>query len=148
MAASPLFIVVDEDVVPGEGAHVEGVKCAEDPEEWKEEEGGDKDMQSAIQAAATLVLLLFLDLLLHLCQPVFVHLQLNIKDLTLVLPSLDRSSDSEEPRLVFHQKALFVAALQSALHVHRHVDPRTPNALISYVIGAQNLNRFIICVDP
>ena len=148
MAASPLFIVVDEDVVPGEGAHVEGVKCAEDPEEWKEEEGGDKDMQSAIQATATLVLLLFLDLLLHLCQPVFVHLQLNIKDLTLVLPSLDRSSDSEEPRLVFDQKALFIAALQSALHVHRHVDPRTPNALISYVIGAQNLDRFIICVDP
>jgi len=40
MAAGPLFIVVDEYVVPGEGAHVEGVEGAEDPEEWKEEEGG------------------------------------------------------------------------------------------------------------
>ena len=37
MAAGPLFIVVDEYVVPGEGAHVEGLEGAEDPEEWKEE---------------------------------------------------------------------------------------------------------------
>ena len=33
MTAGPLFVVVDEDVVPGEGAHVEGVQRAKDPHE-------------------------------------------------------------------------------------------------------------------
>ena len=97
MAAGPLFIVVDEYVVPGEGAHVEGVECAEDPEEGDEEEGGDEDVQPTIQTAATFVLLLLLDLLLNLCQPVSVHLQLDVKHLSLVLSSLDCSSDSKEP---------------------------------------------------
>ena len=31
MAAGPLLVVVYEDVVPGEGAHVEGVEAAEHP---------------------------------------------------------------------------------------------------------------------
>ena len=149
VAASPLFIVVDEYVVPGEGAHVEGVEGAEDPEEGKEEEGGDEDVQSTIQTAATFVLLLLLNLLLHLSQSVSVHLQLDVEDLALVLPSLDCSSDGQEPGTrVFHQKTLFIRALQGALHVHRHVDTWTPNALVSDMIGAQNLNRFIIRIDP
>ena len=148
MAAGPLFIVVDEYVVPGEGAHVEGVEGAEDPEEGKEEEGGDEDVQSTIQPAATFVLLLLLDLLLNLSQAVSVHLQLDIKDLALVLPSLDCSSDCEEAGRVFDQEALFIRALQGALHVHRHVHTGATNALIADVIGAQNLNRFVIRIDP
>ena len=149
MAAGPLFIVVDEYVVPGEGAHVEGVEGAEDPEEGKEEEGCDEDVQSPIQTAATFILLLLLDLLLNLSQSVSVHLQLDVKDLAFVLPSLDCSSNSQEPgSRVFHQKAFFVCALQGALHVHRHVNTWTPNALVSDVIGTKNLNRFIIRIDP
>jgi hypothetical protein len=31
MAAGPLLVVVDEHVVPGERAHVEGVERAEEP---------------------------------------------------------------------------------------------------------------------
>ena len=148
MAAGPLFIVVDEYVVPGEGAHVEGVEGAEDPEEGEEEEGGDEDVQPTIQPAATFVFLLLLNLLLNLCQPVSVHLQLDVKDLTLVLSSLDCSSDGEETGRVFDQKAFLICALQSALHVHCHVPTRASDAFVPHVIGSQNLNRFIVCINP
>jgi hypothetical protein len=33
MAASSLLVVVNEDVVPGDGPHVEGVQRAEHPDE-------------------------------------------------------------------------------------------------------------------
>ena len=149
VTAGPLFIVVDEYVVPGEGAHVEGVEGAEDPEEGDEEEGGDEDVQPTIQTAATFVFLLLLDLLLNLCQPISIHLQLDVKHFSLVLSSLDCSSDSEEPRRVFDQKALLVRALQGArVHVHRHVHARTPDALVPDMIGPKNFNRFIVRVDP
>ena len=149
MTACPLLVVVDKDVVPGEGAHVEGIEGAEDPEEGDEEEGGDEDVQPAIQPATTFVLLLLLDLLLNLCQPVSVHLQLDVKHLSLVLASLDCSSDSEEPRRVFDQKAFLVRALQGArVHVHRHVHARTPDAFVTHMIWPENFNRFIVRIDP
>ncbi len=39
MAAGPLFVVVDEDVVPGERAHVEGVERAEQPHQGAARQG-------------------------------------------------------------------------------------------------------------
>jgi|688.fasta_scaffold438632_1 hypothetical protein len=39
MAAGPLFVVVDEDVVPGERAHVEGVERAEEPHQGAARQG-------------------------------------------------------------------------------------------------------------
>ena len=107
-----------------------------------------KDVESTIQTAAAFVFLLLLDLLLNLCQAVSVHLQLDIKDLALVLPPLDCSSDGEEAGRVFDQKALFICALQGTLQVHRHVHTGAANALVADMIGAQNLNCFVIRIDP
>ena len=64
VTAGPLFVVVDEYVVPGEGAHVERVQGAEHPEEGEEEERDDEDVQPSVQTATALVLLLLLYLLL------------------------------------------------------------------------------------
>ena len=106
-----------------------------------------KDVESTIQTAAAFVFLLLLDLLLNLCQAVSVHLQLDIKDLALVLPPLDCSSDGEEAGRVFDQKALFICTLQGALHVHRHVHTGAANALNEDMIRAQNLNCFVNRID-
>ena len=102
-----------------------------------------KDVESTIQTAAAFVFLL----LLNLCQAVSVHLQLDIKDLALVLPPLDCSSDGEEAGRVFDQKALFICTLQGALHVHRHVHTGAANALNEDMIRAQNLNCFVNRID-
>ena len=148
VAAGPLFIVVDEYVVPGEGSHVERVEGAEDPEEGEEEEGGNEDVQSTIQPAATFVLLFLLNLLLNLSKPISVHLQLDVENFALVLPSFDCSSDCEEAGRIFDQKALFIRALEGALHVHGHVDTGAPNALVADMIRTQNLDCFVVRIDP
>ena len=148
VAAGPLFIVVDEYVVPGEGAHVERVQRAEDPEEGEEEERDDEDVQPSVQTATALVLLLLLYLLLNLCKTVSVHLQLNVEDLAFVLPPLDSSGDGEEAGRVLDEEALLIGALQGALMVHCHVHAGSPDALVTDVVRAQNLDRFVICVDP
>ncbi len=46
MAAGPLFVVVDEDVVPGERAHVEGVERAEEPHQGAARQGEHKHVQA------------------------------------------------------------------------------------------------------
>ena len=148
MTAGPLFVVVDEDVVPGEGAHVERVQRAEHPEEGEEEERDDEDVQPSVQTATALVLLLLLNFLLNLCKTVSVHLQLNVEDLAFVLPPLDSSSDGEEAGRVLDEEALLIGALQGALMVHCHVHAGSPDALVTNVVRAQNLDRFVICVDP
>ena len=38
MAACPLLVVVDENIVPCQCSHVEGVQRAEDPEKWNTDE--------------------------------------------------------------------------------------------------------------
>ena len=146
MTTGPLFIVVDEDVVPGEGAHVESVECAEDPKEGGEDEGGQEDMEAPGQAAAALLFLL-LDLLLDLGQPVAVHLQLHVKDLTFILAPLYRPRHCQEACRVLDQEALLVGALQDALP-KCHVDTRSSYTLVSHVVRAQNLHCFIICIYP
>ena len=41
MTAGPLLVVVYEDVVPGDGPHVQGVQGAEHPEEWDKNQRGE-----------------------------------------------------------------------------------------------------------
>ena len=95
-----------------------------------------------------LVLLLLLYLLLNLCKAVSVHLQLNVEDLALVFPPLDSSGDGEEAGRVLDEEALLISALQGALLVHCHVHAGSPDALVTNVVRAKNLDRFVICVDP
>ena len=148
VTAGPLFVVVDEDVVPGEGAHVECVQRAEHPKEGEEEERDDEDVQPSVQTATALVLFLLLNLFLNLCKAVSVHLQLNVEDLALVLPPLDSSGDGEEAGRVLDEEALLISALQGALLVHCHVHAGSPDALVTNVVRAKNLDGFVICVDP
>ena len=46
MAAGPLLVVVDEDVVPGDGAHVEGVQRTEHPQERYSHQRYQKHVQT------------------------------------------------------------------------------------------------------
>ena len=46
VAAGPLLVVVDEDVVPRDGSHVEGVERAEHPQEGRGQQGEQEYVQS------------------------------------------------------------------------------------------------------
>ena len=48
MAAGSLLVIVDEYIIPGEGANVESIKSAENPEERKAEEGGQEYVDAPV----------------------------------------------------------------------------------------------------
>ena len=96
MTAGSLLIVVDEDVVPCDGPHVKGIKCAEYPEERNKNQRGQQDVKTSVEATQTAGATLQVSLLLNPGQSVSVHPQLNIKTFSFVLPVLDGAGDSEE----------------------------------------------------
>ena len=53
VATGSLLIVIDEDVVPSDGPHVKGVEGAEYPEERNQNQRGQQDVKSSIEAAQT-----------------------------------------------------------------------------------------------
>ena len=105
VATGSLLIVIDEDVVPSDGPHVEGIKSAEYPEERDENQRGEQDVKTPIEATQTARAALQIRLLLNLGQSVPVHPELNIKTFPFVLPVLDGAGDGEEtvPTRLFHQ---------------------------------------------
>jgi len=105
VATGSLLIVIDEDVVPSDGPHVESIKSAEYPEERDENQRGEEDVKTPIEATQTARAALQIRLLLNLGQSVPVHPELNIKTFPFVLPVLDGAGDGEEtvPTRLFHQ---------------------------------------------
>ena len=52
LTATPLLVVVDEHVVPGDGPHVEGIQRAPHPQEGEAEEGEEKHVWPKTDTAA------------------------------------------------------------------------------------------------
>lgn len=48
VAAGSLLVIVDEYIIPGEGANVESIKSAENPEERKADEGGQEYVNAPV----------------------------------------------------------------------------------------------------
>ena len=96
MTAGSLFIVIDEDVVPSDGPHVKGVEGAEYPEERNQNQRGQEDVKSSIEAAQTAGAALKISFLLNPGQSVPIHPELDIKTFSFILPVLDGAGDSEE----------------------------------------------------
>ena len=96
VTAGSLLIVIDEDVVPSDRPHVEGIECAEYPEERDQNQRGQQNVKSSIEATETAGAALEIRLLLYLGQMVPVHPELDIKTFSFVLPVLDGAGDSEE----------------------------------------------------
>ena len=91
-----LLIVIDEDVVPSDGPHVKGVEGAEYPEERNQNQRGQEDVKSSIEATQATGATLEVGLLLNPGQSVSVHPELNIKTFPFILPVLDGSGDCQE----------------------------------------------------
>ena len=91
-----MFIVIDEDVVPCNGAHVKGVKRIKYPEERDKNEGGKENMKSSVQSTAARGTFLQICFFLNGSKPVSVHLQMNVKAFSFVLAVLDGSCDGQE----------------------------------------------------
>ena len=100
-----LLIVIDEDVVPSDGAHVKGIEGAEYPEERDQNQGGQQDVKTSIEATQTAGAALQICLLLNPGQSVPVHPELNIETFPFVLPVLDGAGDCQEsvPARLLHQ---------------------------------------------
>ena len=96
VATGSLLIVIDEDVVPSDGPHVKGVEGAEYPEERNQNQRGQQDVKSSIEAAQTAGAALKISFLLNPGQSVPIHPELDIKTFSFVLPVLDGAGDSEE----------------------------------------------------
>ena len=94
-----MLVVVDEDVVPGDGAHVKCIQSTEYPEEGDQNERGQEHMGSSVEAAAAAGVrgrLLGVRLLLQQGQSVFVHLEMDVKALSSVLAILDSPRHCQE----------------------------------------------------
>ena len=96
VATGSLLIVIDEDVVPSDGPHVESIKSAEYPEERDENQRGEEDVKTPIEATQTARAALQIRLLLNLGQSVPVHPELNIKTLSFIATVLDGARHCQE----------------------------------------------------
>ena len=97
MAAGPLLVIVDEDIIPSEGANVERIKSAENPQERNTNKRCQEDVDAPIQSTNAGLILLRLYFFLNFGKSVPIHLEMDIKALSLVFPSLDCPGDCEEP---------------------------------------------------
>ena len=96
VAAGPLLVVVDEDVVPSDCSHVKCVKRAKDPQKRDKKQRCEEDVEAAVEAAAARGTLLEVGLLLDGREPVSVHLEMDVEALSLVLAILDGPRHRQE----------------------------------------------------
>ena len=105
-------------------------------------------MDSPVQTAQAGLVFFSLHFLLNLGKSVLVHLEVNIKTLSLVFPPLDCPGHREEPVALrwFHKMCFLISnfILMSQSHIH----PGTSDRILSDTFGVKYLNCFIVGIYP
>ena len=148
VTAGPLLVVINEDVVPRDGPHVESVKGAEYPEEGHQDQRGQQDVETSIEATQTAGALLQVCLLLDLAQSVPVHLEVNIETFSFVPPVLDgpRHSQKAVATCLLDQFGLLVGG-DVVLVLQCHVDTVTSYRLRPHTLRVEDLNGLVVCIN-
>ena len=148
VTAGPLLVVINEDVVPRDGPHVESVKGAEYPEEGHQDQRGKQDVETSIEATQAAGALLEVCFLLDLAQSVPVHLEVNIETFSFVPPVLDgpRHSQKAVATCLLDQFGLLVGG-DVVLVLQCHVDTVTSYRLRPHTLRVEDLNGLVVCIN-